>query len=522
MPLTASVAMSTTPLTHWLRLLWNISPPLNTGSDLPFIAEGRIHLPACTNWHGHRAAAAHAAAHLVYSPTTFDGAGLVPIARAVMAMLEDARVEALAMRELPGLSRLWRPHHVATPALGSTFEALLERLARALIDPDYEDPDAWVRKGRDLFHSDLALNPAGIKTIALRLGHDIGQMRLQFNVKTYRTAPAYRDDSRWMWSADLLGAASPPKTSGASRAQDDEIAPSVDGESIVVRYPEWDRLISRHRVGWCTVVQHLATTPKVSVAHDDSFMRESVRRLRVPLRSLKTAFAPRRRPEEGETFDIDALIDRQVGRRMRSTAAMPVYRGPDPREERTAVCILIDQSASTAGLCKSGGQTILEFATATAGAAGAALDGEGVPCIIAGFSSHGRHDVRVTLVKPFDKVFDRSVGLRLHSLRARGSTRLGAALRHASSQIANRSSGSSWVILISDGEPHDIDVHDSRYLVEDARDAVNTAARAGVRIGCLVAGNGRGEDVRRIFGRSGVQTVNELDEVPRAIRRLLA
>ncbi|MEI7682633.1 MAG: VWA domain-containing protein, partial [Betaproteobacteria bacterium] len=98
-----------TTLSQWLCLLWNIAPPLHLNSELPCLMAGAIHLPPQSSWRHHRAAAAHAAAHLVYSPRGFEGHGLGPIARALAGLLEDARVEALALRELPGLARLWRP-----------------------------------------------------------------------------------------------------------------------------------------------------------------------------------------------------------------------------------------------------------------------------------------------------------------------------------------------------------------------------------------------------------------------------
>ena len=193
------------PLTHWLRLLWGLTPPLAFDSECAYIAGGAIHLPARTPWQNHTAATAHAAAHLVYSPPRYDGAGLGPIARTLVALLEDARVEALAVRELPGLARLWRPLHTATPDAGVGFEGLAMRLARSLCDPAYDDPDPWVRKGRDLCFLDLTLGvcalrtPTEVREVATRLGHDIGQMRLPFNGKAVLPLPAYRDDNRWMW-----------------------------------------------------------------------------------------------------------------------------------------------------------------------------------------------------------------------------------------------------------------------------------------------------------------------------------
>ncbi|MEO8808429.1 MAG: hypothetical protein ABI433_20285 [Burkholderiaceae bacterium] len=157
---TASVARRTLhePLQRYLRTLWSVVPALDDAEQGPFIVGQTIHLPAhrpaadrAGAWRWYRASAAHAAGHLAYSPPVFDGRGLGPIARALLGLLEDARVEALACRELPGLRRLWVPLHTATPLDGDGFEALLLRLARGLIDSGYDDPHPWVQKGRRLF-----------------------------------------------------------------------------------------------------------------------------------------------------------------------------------------------------------------------------------------------------------------------------------------------------------------------------------------------------------------------------------
>src|SRR5476651_1256351 len=72
----AALPSTNASLSQWLRLLWDRTPPLRFDSVSPCIAAGEIHLPARDRWQHHAAAAAHATAHLVYSPTSFDGAGL--------------------------------------------------------------------------------------------------------------------------------------------------------------------------------------------------------------------------------------------------------------------------------------------------------------------------------------------------------------------------------------------------------------------------------------------------------------
>jgi hypothetical protein len=144
------------------------------------------------------AAAAHAGAHLIHSGVQFPAGKLKPVQIALASLIEDARVEALALRDLPGLRRLWMPFHTVSPASQTTAARLMMRLSRALLDPTYDDPDAWVSKGRALFAAtaDRIGDPAISREIGGLLGNDLGQMRLQFNANSYVVEPVYRDDWR--------------------------------------------------------------------------------------------------------------------------------------------------------------------------------------------------------------------------------------------------------------------------------------------------------------------------------------
>src|SRR3546814_20068845 len=106
------------------------------------------------------------------------------------------------MRDMPGLRRLWLPFHVAEPGGAQTAPILMARLARAMIDPDYRDDDAWVRKGRAAFldHRERWDDPAMSRSIGGLLGNDLGQMRVQFNPPTYVVEPAYRDANLGLWA----------------------------------------------------------------------------------------------------------------------------------------------------------------------------------------------------------------------------------------------------------------------------------------------------------------------------------
>lgn len=551
--------MHSPPLTHWLRLLWGRLPPLAVApaEAAPFIAGGRMHLAPARPWAAQRAAAAHMAAHLVYSPPAFDGDGLVPIARVLLATLEDARVEALAMRELPGLARLWRPLHTATPGSGEGFEALLQRLARALIDPGYHDPHAWVAKARRLFFIDQGLQmlalrtPAELRAAALVLGRDIGQARLPFNARGHRPQPAYRDDHRWMWPAEQHQAvAPPPLPASAAPAGTATPAPDVpqapeDG-SVSTRHPEWDRLIQRLRHDWVTVLERPA--PQAAARHTTAPAASAIttqalaRRLQPALQRLDAGGRSRRLDHQGEALDLDALVAWQMARRGGHGAQGRVWRARQRQPARPAAWLLLDQSASSAdalapsALAGAGTDPpaapprLFDLATCATAATAVALQGRRVACAVSGFASHGRHAVRVHTVQglhqpPLD---GGALVARLQALHCGGSTRLGAALRHAVRQLGRWRDGPRWLLLLSDTQLHDIDVHDPRYLSADARQAVRAAARRGVHVACLALGPAAAggaaalADARHIFGARGVQPLRALPALPGALHRLLA
>lgn len=522
-----SAAPALMSLQQTLRALWGLQAPVFADGEVPHLSAGGIHLPrtapaGCADAPWQRAAAAHAAAHLVYSPQVFDGRGLRPIVRALIGVLEDARVETLAGRELPGLQRWWRPLHTVVPADGDGVETLLLRLARALADPEYDEPHPWVRKGRALFFLDargevLAEPRAeGLREIASRLGHDLGQMRLQFNAKGYLPGPGYRDDHRWMWPSGADERADAPAATPPPGRSADAPPAASEGEP----HPEWDRLISRLRPAWCRVHEQR----EAAAGEGELMPAPSPAALRRAL-AAASARGPWRAEHEGEWLDLDALQRAQIARRARLPLDARLHRARSRGRRTGHALLLIDQSASTAApwagarLGSRGDQ--LSAACTLAWQAAQALAAVGLRTAIAGFASQGRHAVRWQSVQDFGEPLDRRAGARLAVLRSGGSTRLGAALRHATRRLARQRGGEQLVLVFSDALAHDIDVHDPRYLAEDARHAARRAQRQGQRLACIAPDRAQAAAARAVFGAAQVAVVERLEALPAALRRLL-
>jgi hypothetical protein len=480
------------------------------------------------------AALAHAGAHLRYTSTRFPPGALKPLQIALVSLIEDARVERLAMREFPGLRRLFLPFHVAEPAHGALAPALLARLSRALIDPSYADPDAWVTKGRAMFlaAADEWHDPTVSRRIGGLLGNDLGQMRIQFDATAYIVEPAYRDDNLGLWipadappeanSETILEAArveksetEPPRGDEPNNQPANAARPAAPGDNTglpIATYPEWDFLIRHARPNWTTV---RAYPPKPGRKADiDSIIGAHAplaQKLSALIRTARVSRPRRLRHQaEGDALDLDSCITATISLRAGQMPDPCIYTRTERQNRDLATLLLLDVSQSTNDRLPSG-VSILALERAAAALLGEAMQGLGDRFAIRAFCSNGRHDVRYCAIKEFAASFDDDAKRNLAGLEAALSTRLGAALRHAGAELASESAYRRLLLLVSDGEPSDIDTGDRRYLVEDARQAVQELARRGIDVFCV--GLNAGSDFTRIFGHRVLQ-IDRIESLP--------
>jgi nitric oxide reductase NorD protein len=122
--------------------------------------------------------------------------------------------------------------------------------------------------------------------------------------------------------------------------------------------------------------------------------------------------------------------------------------------------------------------------------------------------------VRLTRIKAFDESFASAARARLAGLSPGLSTRVGAALRHAGAEIGVQRSFRRLILVLTDGEPSDIDVPDPRDLVEDSRRALLGLRARGIDVFAVVLGADSVETAGRIFGRSGHVVLRRMEDLP--------
>ncbi|GLK72541.1 VWA domain-containing protein [Ancylobacter dichloromethanicus] len=546
-----------TDLCRVLAALWGTPPPLQPlppGGEAPRrvnIAGPVVRLPEVFPGVAgeaaralYRAAALHAGAHLHFGNPRFPIGKFKPVQMALAGIVEDARVETLAMARYPGLRRLWAPYHVASSADGPTVASLLARLARGLFDPAYRDPDALVGKGQELFAAARGRidDPALSLAIGTRLANDIGQRRLRFDARGHVVEPAYRDDGLGLWdfsdiapeAADevelMVEAARLERREGGDGPPDAAPSPEPAGRArprpagetgaVIATYPEWDAAAGIERPDWTSI---RAVMP---AAGDTGGLRHALERAG-PVRAriarlVKAARVGRaarlKRQAEGHDLDLDAAIEAAIARRAGEVPDLRVFRSTALSQRDLAVLVLIDMSQSTRARLADGAG-VLDVEKLAVAMLAEALAALGDAFALIAFASSGRGDVRVCEVKGFDAPYDTAAAACLAGLSSGLSTRLGAGLRHAGAQIARVRAFRKLILVLTDGEPSDIDAS-GEDLVQDARRVVLQLRSQGIdTFGVTLdpAGVGSGP---AIFGKANSMPVRRVEELPARLSEL--
>ncbi|HYA39155.1 MAG TPA: VWA domain-containing protein [Candidatus Methylomirabilis sp.] len=542
----------------------------------PFIEQRVIHLPdAYDDFAGlpgkdlYRAAAAHAAAHLVYTKRPLSMEQLNPAQMFLIGVFEDARVEGLAIREFPGMKQMWTPFHAKVREVSCPTDpvvALLERLAYAMLDEDYHDEDGLIREMAAVFRDEF-----GKRADDNRLSWDLGvtlynRLGERGSVPSLRVlesmAVPYRDDNRYCWASDEIAwqqaeyVPAPRQvrkhvtTMDMVNELDCELAGDdaqevwvlnepffLDQEGCTINelegkdpvsepyhYPEWDYSVQLHRPNWVTVLERRPKTGDAATV--DAILSEHkpvASRLRHIIDALQPEGVQRfRRQEDGDEIDLNAAIRAMIDIRLGQTPDTRINIRIARKVRDLAVLVLLDLSESTNEKLGGSEKPVIQLAREATSLLSWAIDRVGDPFAIHGFASDGRHDVQYYRFKDFDEHYSDEVKAKLAGMQGGLSTRMGAALRHAASFLLKQPEKKKLILLVSDGEPADIDVRDPQYLRHDTKKAVEELAARGVRTFCLTLDPNADDYVARIFGTKGYMVVDHVNRLPERLPMLYA
>jgi hypothetical protein len=533
----------------------------------------------------YRATVAHAAAHMVYTREPISAEQLSQAQMRMIELFEDARVEYLAYNEFPGLRKLWLQFFTAEitkdDELGKPHETmdLMMRTTRAIMDPDYTDEMAALNEIAADYRAKLEADPYA-KNLAWTAGIEFYNKMTEIakipSVRILSEWPIpYRDDNRYFWEfsenmfetqgIDYLPSSQQTIRKNVSlmemvneidsELKDDkpqevwvlntELFPyedmgisfneseGVEPVSEPYHYNEWDYHVQLSRPEWATVVERRQGKGNPEVMDEILTKHKPIAsRIRHLIDALQPQGIVRRRGyEEGEELDLNAAV----------RAMIDIRRGimPDPRiniritrhVRDLSIVLLLDLSESTnekIGDLKEGEDgyedqdSILDLTRESAGLLSWAIDSIGDNFAVHGFASDGRHDVQYYRYKDFDQPYDDEAKSRLAGMKGNLSTRMGAALRHAGWHLTQQNAQKRLVLLVTDGEPADIDERDPQYLRHDTKKAVEDLAMQGVYTYCLTLDPNADRYVSRIFGENNFSIVDDVERLPERLPNVFA
>ncbi len=472
----------------------------------------------------YRAILAHMAAHRRWSERLIAD-NYSPFQRISIEIFEDCRVDRLAMQRYPGLRKTYmalhpRPDEFAcNPEDESCIRHRLTMLSYALLEPNHRYENSFINEFADKFHTALKQGESNIREMADLGLSFVARTRLQSdqlpNVHFKDTEVHYRDDNRHLWQFIEEGDEEElfDKKEQKNEPEDHALPPR--------HYPEWDYNSNTYRPDWVSLYESLH--PSGSATKIDRLLNKHdalAKRLKRLLEILKPQnFVRVRYQEEGSELDLDIAIRSLIDFKSGSLPNPRINMSHKHDSRNVAVMLLLDLSASLNEKAAGSEQTILELSQEAVALTSWAVEQLGDEFAIAGFCSNSRHEVRYQHIKGFNEHWGDEVKGRLAAIEAGYSTRMGAAMRHAAHYLEARKADKKLLLVLTDGEPADIDVHDDKLLIHDSHKAVQELDQMGIYTYCINLDPKADEYVQDIFGQH-YTVIDKVERLPEKLPQL--
>lgn len=291
-------------------------------------------------------------------------------------------------------------------------------------------------------------------------------------------------------------------------------------------YPEWDYRIGAYH-------ESAATVHEVPCeGGTDAWVEQTLERHRSMLQQIRRQFellrARRtrlRKQVDGDDIDLEAYLESRADFRAGLPLAQGLYQAERRVHRDLAIVLLVDVSGSTDSWVV-GNRRIVDVEREALLLVCVALEGLKQPYAVQAFSGEGPERVTVRHVKAFEEGFTSAVARRISSLEPEQYTRVGAAIRHATTLLMRQPAQHRLLLLLSDGKPNDVDEYNGRYGVEDFRQAIAEAKLHGASPFCLTVDRQAAAYLPFVFGAGHYALLTRPELLPAVlldwVRRLVA
>jgi nitric oxide reductase NorD protein len=291
---------------------------------------------------------------------------------------------------------------------------------------------------------------------------------------------------------------------------------AVDPRSIEaeIAYPEWNFRKADYMPSYCRVVTGTAAEDPSGGRTSDE-MKGLIRKVRRQFEILRPRQEILKAQLDGAELDLDALVRMRADLAAGGEGTDRIHLLSRPQGHDLAVTILVDVSLSTDAWFDN--RRVLDVEKEALLVLAHGLSACGTNHSILTFTSRRRAWVRVETVKAFGEPMSEEVDRRIAGLKPGYYTRIGAAIRHASAELAGQPNRRRLLLILTDGKPNDIDHYEGRFALEDSRKAVAEARRMGTSVFAVTVDKDARSYLPSMFGRSGFTIVNEIARLPQAL-----
>jgi len=365
---------------------------------------------------------------------------------------------------------------------------------------EYEELD-WLSEGNDY---------VPVSQRQVRRNVNIMEMWNELDVETAG------DDAQEIWTLD--SEYFPDELDGVSLNELEGKEPT----SEPFHYNEWDYQLQLYRPNWVTLYERRVRKGDPEVINKILKTYKPVaNRLKNAIDQLQPqGLVKLKKQQEGSELDIDECVTAIADIRIGTTPSDRIYVKKIQHTRDVAVNLLMDLSESTNDMVVGSERSILELMQEATSLLSWAINKIGDNLTISGFASDSRHDVQYYRFKPFHHSFNDEVKARLAGIRGGLSTRMGTAMRHAGVDLLTQSSAKKILLVLTDGEPADIDVDDPQHLRMDAKKAVEELRAQGIVTFCISLDPYADEYVARIFGKNRFMVIDDVKKLPERLPQL--
>ena len=322
-------------------------------------------------------------------------------------------------------------------------------------------------------------------------------------------------------------------------------------------YDEWDFRAADYRPRWCIVKEKNLDEGDANFYNDalKNYLSLSTHIKRQFELIMPENFKKIYRLTDGEDIDLNAALEAWADLKMNVPPDEKIYWHRNRARRDVAVVFLLDMSASTAeaidegrqvvddrdapddpveymvwlrrrreGLVRRNYKRIIDLEKESTALLIHALEAIGDTYGIYGFSGYGRENVEFYVIKDINESFGDKIKRRIDKITPLHATRMGAAIRHATSKLADQDATTKILFLISDGRPQDRGYSregvEKEYAVHDTHMALIEAKRHQITPFCLTVDKAGHDYLKSMCGDMGYEVLGDIWALPERLPML--